>query len=239
MLRAALRGRHATLGATRAASAALGAKRNYSAKLACLDLEGVLIPEVWVNLAERVGLDSLKRTTRDEPDYNKLMRYRLDIMEKEGLTLKDIQAAIDTMEPLPGAPEMVAWLRERFQVIILSDTFYEFGMPFMKKLGEPTLFCHKLEVEPATQKITDFHMRLQDPKRKCVNAFRLLNFKTIATGDSYNDTTMLGAADAGILFDASDNVIAEFPQFPAVFGYDALKEEFLKADDRLGGWVKA
>ena len=116
------------LGATRAASAALGAKRNYSAKLACLDLEGVLIPEVWVNLAERVGLESLKRTTRDEPDYNKLMRYRLDIMEKEGLTLKDIQAAIDTMEPLPGAPEMVAWLRERFQVIILSDTFYEFGM---------------------------------------------------------------------------------------------------------------
>ena len=113
MLRAALRGRHAALGATRAASAALGAKRNYSAKLACLDLEGVLIPEVWVNLAERVGLDSLKRTTRDEPDYNKLMRYRLDIMEKEGLTLKDIQAAIDTMEPLPGAPEMVAWLRER------------------------------------------------------------------------------------------------------------------------------
>ena len=167
------------------------------------------------------------------------MRYRLDIMEKEGLTLKDIQAAIDEMEPLPGAPEMVAWLRERFQVIILSDTFYEFGMPFMKKLGEPTLFCHKLEVEPATQKITDFHMRLQDPKRKCVNAFRLLNFKTIATGDSYNDTTMLGAADAGILFDASDNVIAEFPKFPAVFGYDALKEEFLKADDRLGGWVKA
>ena len=194
---------------------------------------------MWVNLAERVGLDSLKRTTRDEPDYNKLMRYRLDIMEKEGLTLKDIQAAIDEMEPLPGAPEMVAWLRERFQVIILSDTFYEFGMPFMKKLGEPTLFCHKLEVEPATQKITDFHMRLQDPKRKCVNAFRLLNFKTIATGDSYNDTTMLGAADAGILFDASDNVIAEFPQFPAVFGYEALKEEFLKADDRLGGWVKA
>ena len=124
-------------------------------------------------------------------------------------------------------------------MIILSDTFYEFGMPFMKKLGEPTLFCHKLEVEPGTQKITDFHMRLQDPKRKCVNAFRLLNFKTIATGDSYNDTTMLGAADAGILFDASDNVIAEFPQFPAVFGYDALKEEFLKADDRLGGWVQA
>ena len=122
MLRAALRGRHAALGATRAASAALGAKRNYSAKLACLDLEGVLIPEVWVNLAERVSLDSLKRTTRDEPDYNKLMRYRLDIMEKEGLTLKDIQAAIDTMEPLPGAPEMVAWLRERFQVIILTSS---------------------------------------------------------------------------------------------------------------------
>jgi len=203
----------------------------YSAKLACLDLEGVLIPEVWVNLADRVGVEALKRTTRDEPDYNKLMRYRLDIMEKEGLGIADINAAIEAMDPMDGAADMVAWLRERYQVIILSDTFYEFGMPFMKKLGDPTLFCHKLSIEDSG-KITDFHMRLQDPKRKAVNAFRLLNFKTIATGDSYNDTTMLGAADAGILFEPSQNVIDEFPQFPVAFGYDALKEEFLKADDR-------
>merc|ERR1719238_930755 len=129
----------------------------FTGKLACLDLEGVLIPEVWVNLAERVGVEALKRTTRDEPDYDKLMRYRLDIMAKEGLGIADINAAIESMDPLPGAEDMVAWLRERFQVVILSDTFYEFGMPFMKKLNHPTLFCHKLSIDPATSKITDFH----------------------------------------------------------------------------------
>merc|ERR1719331_2213155 len=205
----------------------------FTGKLACLDLEGVLIPEVWVNLAERVGVPALKRTTRDEPDYNKLMRYRLDIMKKEGLTIADVNAAIESMEPLPGAVDMVAWLRERFQVIILSDTFYEFGMPFMKKLNHPTLFCHKLSISP-TGEITDYHLRQPDPKRKSISAFRLLNYTTIATGDSYNDTTMLAAADAGILFDASQNVIDEFPQFPAVFGYEDLKEAFLKAHDRTG-----
>ena len=159
------------------------------------------------------------------------MQYRLDIMNKEGLGIADVNAAIESMEPLPGAVEMVAWLRERFQVIILSDTFYEFGMPFMKKLNHPTLFCHKLTIDPSG-KITDFKLRQPDPKRKSISAFRLLNYTTIATGDSYNDTTMLAAADAGILFDASQNVIDEFPQFPAVFGYEALKEEFMKADAR-------
>ena len=203
----------------------------FTGKLACLDLEGVLIPEVWVNLAERVGVDALKRTTRDEPDYDTLMRYRLDIMEKEGLGIKDIQAAIDSMDPLPGAVEMVAWLRERFQVIILSDTFYEFGMPFMAKLNHPTLFCHKLTVDPSG-KITDYHLRQPDPKRKSISAFRLLNYTTIATGDSYNDTSMLAAADAGILFDPSQNVIDDFPQFPVAFGYERLKEEFMAADDK-------
>merc|ERR1719182_814021 len=152
----------------------------FTGKLACLDLEGVLIPEVWVNLADRVGVEALKRTTRDEPDYNKLMRYRLDIMNKEGLGMADINAAIESMDPLPGAVEMVAWLRERFQVVILSDTFYEFGMPFMKKLNSPTLFCHRLTVDP-NGKITDFHMRQSDPKRKSISAFRLMNYTTIAT----------------------------------------------------------
>ena len=206
-----------------------------------------------MNLAERVGVEALKRTTRDEPDYDVLMRYRLDIMRKEGLTMHDINAAIDAMDPLDGAPEMVAWLRERFQaaaptcqgpsavahlpsaeqVIILSDTFYEFGLPFMKKLGHPTLFCHRLSVDSAGN-ITDYHMRQPDPKRRSISAFRLLNYTTIATGDSYNDTTMLGAADAGILFEPSQNVIDEFPQFPVAFGYDQLREEFLKADERTG-----
>ena len=186
---------------------------------------------MWVNLAERVGVEALKRTTRDEPDYDTLMRYRLDIMAKEGLGIKDINAAIESMDPLPGAVEMVAWLRERFQVIILSDTFYEFGMPFMKKLNHPTLFCHKLSID-ASGKITDYHLRQPDPKRKSISAFRLLNYKTIATGDSYNDTTMLAAADAGILFDPAQNVIDEFPQFPVAFGYERLKEEFTAADER-------
>jgi phosphoserine/homoserine phosphotransferase len=214
-----------------AAPLSTAASTKFTGKLACLDLEGVLIPEVWVNLADQVGVEALKRTTRDEPDYDVLMKYRLDIMKKEGLGIHDINAAIESMDPLPGAVDMVAWLRERFQVIILSDTFYEFGMPFMKKLGHPTLFCHKLSID-ANGTITNYHMRQPDPKRKSINAFRLLNYTTIATGDSYNDTTMLAAADAGILFDANQEVIDKFPQFPVAFGYDRLKEEFTAADER-------
>lgn len=200
-------------------------------ELACLDLEGVLIPEIWIDFAERTGIDELRATTRDIPDYDELMQQRLRILRENNLGLPDIQAVIDQMAPISGAREFIDWLRERFQVIILSDTYYEFAQPLMRQLGFPTLFCHKLEVGDDGM-ITDYHLRQKDPKRQSVKAFHGLNYRVIAAGDSYNDTTMLSEADAGILFKAPDNVIAEFPQFPAVHEYAELKEEFLKASQR-------
>ncbi|WP_164880864.1 bifunctional phosphoserine phosphatase/homoserine phosphotransferase ThrH [Aestuariirhabdus litorea] len=200
-------------------------------EIACLDLEGVLIPEIWINFAEKTGIEALKATTRDIPDYDVLMKQRLAILEREGYGLPDIQAVIDTLEPLPGAVEFVAWLRERFQVVILSDTFYEFAQPLMRKLGFPTLLCHKLVVDEQG-KITDYQLRQRDPKRQSVIALHSLYYRVIATGDSYNDTSMLAEAEAGILFKAPDNVIAEFPQFPAVHSYEELKREFIKASER-------
>lgn len=200
-------------------------------ELACLDLEGVLIPEIWIDFAERTGIDELRATTRDIPDYDELMQQRLRILRENNLGLPDIQAVIDQMAPIPGAREFIDWLRERFQVIILSDTYYEFAQPLMRQLGFPTLFCHKLEVGEDGM-ITDYHLRQKDPKRQSVKAFHSLNYRVIAAGDSYNDTTMLSEADAGILFKAPDNVIAEFPQFPAVHEYAELKQEFLKASQR-------
>lgn len=200
-------------------------------ELACLDLEGVLIPEIWIDFAERTGIDELRATTRDIPDYDELMQQRLRILRENNLGLPDIQAVIDQMAPIPGAKEFIDWLRERFQVIILSDTYYEFAQPLMRQLGFPTLFCHKLEVGEDGM-ITDYHLRQKDPKRQSVKAFHSLNYRVIAAGDSYNDTTMLSEADAGILFKAPDNVIAEFPQFPAVHEYEELKKEFLKASQR-------
>ena len=200
-------------------------------ELACLDLEGVLIPEIWIDFAERTGIDELRATTRDIPDYDELMQQRLRILRENNLGLPDIQAVIDQMAPIPGAREFIDWLRERFQVIILSDTYYEFAQPLMRQLGFPTLFCHKLEVGDDGM-ITDYHLRQKDPKRQSVKAFHGLNYRVIAAGDSYNDTTMLSETDAGILFKAPDNVIAEFPQFPAVHEYAELKEEFLKASQR-------
>ncbi|MCL6414602.1 bifunctional phosphoserine phosphatase/homoserine phosphotransferase ThrH [Aestuariirhabdus sp. Z084] len=200
-------------------------------EIACLDLEGVLIPEIWINFAEKTGIEELKATTRDIPDYDVLMRQRLAILEREGYGLPDIQAVIDTLEPLDGAAEFVDWLRERFQVIILSDTFYEFAQPLMRKLGFPTLLCHKLVVDDAG-KIVDYHLRQKDPKRQSVIALHSLYCRVIAAGDSYNDTTMLAEAEAGILFKAPDNVIEEFPQFPAVHRYEDLKREFIKASNR-------
>jgi phosphoserine/homoserine phosphotransferase len=207
----------------------LGDERNV--EIACLDLEGVLIPEVWINFAERTGIDALRATTRDIPDYDVLMRQRLKILAEHELGLADIQEVIGGMQPLEGANECLTWLKENFQVVILSDTFYEFAEPFMRQLDWPTLFCHKLETD-AKGMIVDYHLRQQDPKRKCVEAFHSLNFRTIATGDSYNDTTMLGAADAGILFRPPQNVIDEFPQFPVATTYEDLKAEFTKASER-------
>jgi phosphoserine/homoserine phosphotransferase len=200
-------------------------------KLACLDLEGVLVPEIWINVAERTGIDDLRLTTRDIPDYDELMTHRLKVLDQHNLKLPLIQSVIDDMGPLPGASEFIDWLSERFQVIILSDTFYEFGMPLMKQLGWPTLFCHRLEIED--DRIANYVLRQQDQKRQAVKAFHGLNFKVIAAGDSYNDTSMLGEADAGILFSPPQNVIDEFPQFPVTNNYDELKQAFLDAVERI------
>ncbi len=200
-------------------------------EIAALDLEGVLVPEIWIGFAEKTGIDELRATTRDIPDYDVLMRQRLDLLKQHKLGLPDIQEVIATMAPLEGAQEFVAWLKERFQVIILSDTFYEFSQPLMAQLGFPTLFCHRLIADDSGA-IVDYKLRQKDPKRQCVKAFHSLNFRVIAAGDSYNDTTMLSEADAGILFHAPDNVIAEFPQFPAVHTYADLRAEFLKASER-------
>lgn len=200
-------------------------------EIACLDLEGVLVPEIWIDFAERTGIEALKATTRDIPDYDVLMKQRLRLLDENGLGLNDIQQVIADMKPLPGAAEFLDWLRARFQVVILSDTFYEFASPLMAQLGWPTLLCHKLEVNEKGR-VTDYKLRQANPKRQAVVALKSLYYRTIAAGDSYNDTTMLAEADAGILFHAPDNVIAEFPQYPAVHSYEDLKKEFLKASNR-------
>ena len=201
-------------------------------EIACLDLEGVLIPEIWVAFAEETGIEALKATTRDIPDYDVLMQQRLRILDEHGLGLNEIQAVIARLKPLDGAVEFVDWLRERFQVIILSDTFYEFSQPLMRQLGFPTLLCHQLEVDEKTGRVTDYKLRQANPKRQAVLSLKSLYYRIIAAGDSYNDTTMLAEADEGILFMAPDNVVAEFPQFPAVYGYDNLKQAFIDASNR-------
>jgi phosphoserine/homoserine phosphotransferase len=195
--------------------------------IACLDLEGVLVPEIWINVAERTAIAALRRTTRDEPDYDKLMRGRLAILERHGLKLPDIQAVIDTMAPLEGALEFLARLRRRTQVIVLSDTFYEFAAPLMRKLEFPTLFCNSLEVD-ATGAITGYRLRIPDGKRRAVLALRELNFRVVAAGDSYNDVTMLEAADAGILFRPPENVVRDFPAFPVTTTYAELEAAFVR-----------
>ncbi len=200
--------------------------------VACLDLEGVLVPEIWIAVAERTGIEALRRTTRDEPDYDKLMRGRLELLEENGLGLLDIQNVIGKLDPLPGANAFLDWLRDRFQVVILSDTFYGFAAPLMRKLGHPTLFCHDLEVD-ADGHIRDYRLRIPDQKRASVAALMALNFRVIAAGDSYNDTTMIAAADRGILFRPPDNVAAEFPQFPVSQTFDELREAFENAAESL------
>ncbi|AKX45796.1 phosphoserine phosphatase [Thiopseudomonas alkaliphila] len=200
-------------------------------EIACLDLEGVLVPEIWIAFAEKTGIEELRATTRDIPDYDVLMKQRLRILDEHGLKLDDIQQVIATLKPLEGAVEFVNWLRERFQVIILSDTFYEFSQPLMRQLGFPTLLCHKL-ITDETGRVVDYQLRQKDPKRQSVVALKSLYYRVIAAGDSYNDTTMLSEAHAGILFHAPENVIAEFPQFPAVHTFDDLKQAFIKVSAR-------
>jgi phosphoserine/homoserine phosphotransferase len=185
-----------------------------------LDLEGVLIPEIWIAVAEATGIDELKRTTRDEPDYDLLMRQRLAYLDRHGLTMSRIEEVIATLQPLEGARAFLDRLRELCQVIILSDTFEQFGRPFMRQLGMPTLLCHRLIVD--NNRITDFELRQVDQKRKAVESLRSLNYHIVASGDSYNDIAMLQAADHGFLFHAPQNVIAEFPQFLALDTYDDL-----------------
>ncbi|MGV8842330.1 MAG: bifunctional phosphoserine phosphatase/homoserine phosphotransferase ThrH [Pseudomonas sp.] len=200
-------------------------------EIACLDLEGVLVPEIWIAFAEKTGIEALKATTRDIPDYDVLMQQRLRILDEHDLKLADIQAVIATLQPLEGAVEFIDWLRARFQVVILSDTFYEFSQPLMRQLGFPALLCHRL-VTDETGRVVNYQLRQKDPKRQSVLAFKSLYYRVIAAGDSYNDTSMLGEADAGILFHAPDKVIREFPQFPAVQSFAELKAEFLKASNR-------
>jgi len=200
--------------------------------VACLDLEGVLIPEIWINVAERTGIAELRRTTRDEPDYDVLMRGRIRILAEHGLGIRDIQQVIAGMAPLPGAQECLAWLRERHQVVILSDTFYQFAKPLIRQLGDPTLFCHDLEIDDAGR-ITGYRLRQEESKRRAVQALRSLQFTTIATGDSYNDTAMLAEADAGILYRPPENVVREFPQFPVARSYEELRAAFEHAAEEL------
>jgi len=185
-----------------------------------LDVEGVLVPEIWIAVAERTGIDGLRRTTRDEPDYDMLMRYRLDLLDEHGLTMSLIEDVIAGLEPLDGARAFLDELRAETQVILLSDTFEQFARPLMRHLGWPTVLCHRLVV--ADDRIVDYELRQPNQKQHAVEALRALNYRVVAAGDSYNDTTMLGAADAGYLFHAPANVIAEFPQFPALDTYDDL-----------------
>ena len=199
-------------------------------EVACLDLEGVLVPEIWIGVAEHTGIDELRATTRDIPDYDELMRQRLGLLEKHGLGVAQIQAVIADMAPLAGAVDFLDWLRGNFQVIILSDTFYEFSHPLMRQLGFPALFCHRLEITDGH--ITGYHLRQKDPKRQSVRALHSLNFRVIAAGDSYNDTTMLEEADAGILFRAPTTVVKAFPQYPSVTTFKELQHQFCLASEQ-------
>ena len=191
--------------------------------IVCLDLEGVLVPEIWLAVAEKTGIDALNRTTRDEPDYDKLMRYRLDILAKHKITLPLIQDVIKTLEPLDGAQDFMEWLVSQTRVIILSDTFHQFAEPLMKQLNWPTLFCHKLVVDNAGN-INGYKLRLQDQKRDAVLAFQGLNFRVIAAGDSYNDLSMLLAADDAIMFRPPESLIKEQPQLPVVTDHPSLRK---------------
>jgi len=200
--------------------------------VACLDLEGVLVPEIWIAFAEKTGIEKLRLTTRDIPDYSELMQGRLDILKENNLLLSDIQEVIKGISPLPGAKDFLDWLKSEFQVIILSDTFNQFAAPLMAQLDYPTLFCHDLIID-GSGRINNFQLRIPDAKTKAVKAIQGLNLKVIAAGDSYNDTGMLKQADAGILFRAPNNVIEEFPQFPVTRDYDGFKKLFIKTAKTL------
>ncbi len=190
-------------------------------------MEGVLVPEIWIAVAEKAGIPELRRTTRDEPDYDKLMQGRLAILDRHGLRLSDIQSVIATLGPLPGARAFLDGLRLQMQVVILSDTFEQFAQPLMRQLGWPTLLCHRLVVKD--DRIADYRIRIPEQKREAVAAFKRMNYRVVAVGDSFNDTAMLGEADSGFLFHAPENVKKQFPAFKAVDSYDELAELILEA----------
>ncbi|MGD8833972.1 MAG: bifunctional phosphoserine phosphatase/homoserine phosphotransferase ThrH [Desulfobacteraceae bacterium] len=196
-------------------------------QILCTDLEGVLVPEIWINVAQKTGIDELKLTTRDISDYDILMRKRLDILADNGLKLKDITDVIETMIPLDGAIEFLNWLRPQIQIIIVSDTYVEFAKPLMAKLGWPTLFCNSLDID-ASGAIADYHLRQKDGKRHVVNALHSLNYEVIAMGDSYNDLTMLQTAEHGIFFRPPESIVAEHPRFPVTNTYAELKQALKK-----------
>ncbi|OFZ88883.1 MAG: phosphoserine phosphatase [Betaproteobacteria bacterium RBG_16_66_20] len=200
--------------------------------IVCLDLEGVLVPEIWIEISGRSGIAALARTTRDEPDYDTLMQGRLALLAEHKLKLADLQAIIAGMRPLPGAREFLDQLRAAYQVVILSDTFYEFAAPLMAQLGRPTLLCHRLETD-AGDFVRSYRLRMPDQKRAAVEAFRELNFQVVAVGDSFNDTSMLGAAQAGIFFRPPEAIAAQFPQFPVTRDYAGLDEAIRNAAARL------
>ncbi len=200
--------------------------------IVCLDLEGVLVPEIWIAFAEETGIADFRRTTRDEPDYDKLMRWRLGLLRQHGLKLADIQAVIAGMAPLPGARAFLDGLRGRYQVVILSDTFYEFADPLMRQLGRPTLLCHRLVVD-GEGFVADYRLRQPDQKRQAVKALQALNFKVFAAGDSYNDTGMLMSAHAGFFIHPPESIVAQFPQFPVTRSYAELKARIDDAAERL------
>ena len=200
--------------------------------LVCLDLEGVLVPEIWIEFSKFTGIEELNLTTRDIPDYDVLMNKRLSILREHSLTISAIQEVIVQLDPLPGAKSFLDGIRKDYQLVILSDTFYEFASPLMKKLGWPTLMCHRLNLS-GDGIIEGYQLRQQDPKRKAVEALKSLNYKVIAAGDSYNDTTMLAEADAGFLFRAPDTVISEFPQYQVTSDYDELRTLFDNASNQF------
>ena len=199
--------------------------------ITCLDLEGVLVPEIWIAFSEASGIPELRRTTRDEPDYDKLMKWRLGILKEHGLGLKEIQETIAKIDPLPGAKEFLDELRSRTQVVILSDTFEQFAAPLMKKLGWPTIMCNTLEVATDGE-ITDFHMRTENSKYSTVRALQSIGYETIASGDSYNDLGMIKASKAGFLFRSPDSIREQFPEYPAYEEYDELLAAILKVVER-------
>ncbi len=194
----------------------------------CLDMEGVLFPEIWLGLADKVGIDELRLTTRDIADYDVLMKKRLGILHTHKITIHDIQEVIQAIEPLPGVPEFMRWLREQCQVIILSDTFYEFAGPLMRQLEYPTIFCHSLNID-SSGFITNYRLRQPDQKRQAVLALKNLGFHVLAGGDSYNDVSMLKEADAGIFFCPPESIVQEFPQFPVVRTYDQFQDQLSQA----------